>query len=186
VSIASARTRRRLAPALVLLAVACAKEPAAKAPPASVDTAHASAAPASDPVGLVPLPEDKTSTELRDYRITLPAIQRWARAQNAITAALKDHPDALRQHAAPPATLDAMVARMDSIPEIHGALARSGMTAHDLVLTMIALNQAVGLYQRRTTKAPLPPGLTPAMMANADFVGQNLAAVQQVLGSITR
>ena len=187
--IALAIALRRSTPFLLMLALACAKGPESS-PPRAADTAAEtarSAAPAvKDPVGLIPLPEDKGATELREYRITLPMIQQWAKVQNGITAAMKGHPDALGAHATPPATVDAMIARMDSLPAVHGALVRSKMSAHDYVLTMIALNQAVQLFQRRKANAPMPPGVTPAMLANADFVGQNLAAVQQVFGSLAR
>ena len=176
---------RRSAPLLLALALACTKG-AETSPPRAADSTRTAAPPRKDPVGLIPLPEDKAATELRDFRISMLMIQRWGTVQHEITVATKDHPDALGARATPPATLDAMIARMDSLPAVHGALVRSKMSAHDYVMTMIALNQAVQIYQRRRANAPNPPGVTPAMLANADVVGQNYAAVQQIFASLSR
>lgn len=169
---------------------ACTKDkpaaPATSAPPPAAPSA-APGAPSSDPIGLVPLPEDKAKTELDTYRITVVQIQQWGKAQSAINVVMKEHPDVEEQmKRTPPHTLDAMITLLDSQPRIHGALKQSGMTAHDFVLTMIATNEAVQGYQRKLTTKSLPPGLPPALAANIGVVEQNLPAINQVFATIAK
>jgi hypothetical protein len=167
-------------------AVACAKDRPASTP-ASPPSAAAPGAPAPDPVGLVPLPEDKATTALQTYRITLPQIQRWGKAQSAINAVMKEHPEIVREmQRTPPHTLDAMIALLDAQPRIRGALKQSGETATDFVLTMAATNEAVQGYRRKLSTNALPPDLPPALAANIAVVEQNLSAINQVYAAIAK
>jgi hypothetical protein len=195
VSIAPPTVLRRAALALVcsVVVAACAREKAPAAGAAAPDSApHDSAAapaaaPVPDPVGLVPLPEDKAAADLKDYRISLAGLQTWGRAQSAINAATKGHPEILEaMKKTPPRTLDEMIALMNSQPAIRGALQRSGISAHDYVLTMLAMNQAIEGYQRKASGQTLPPNLPPAVTANIALVEKNLPEIQKILTSITK
>jgi hypothetical protein len=165
---------------------ACAKDRPTPPPPAAPPPAPA-AAPAQDPVGLVPLPEDKTKTALNSYRITLAQIQQWGRTQSTINAVMKAHPEIeTKMKSTPPHTLDEMVGLLDAQPLIHGAFKQNKTSASDFVLTMIATNEAVQNYQRKLSTKALPPDLSPAAVANVAVVEQNLAAINQVFASISK
>lgn len=177
--------------ALAAFAVACKKEPspssAAAAPAPTAPAPAVPAPPAQDPIGLVPLPEDKAKTALNDYRISLAQVQRWGRTQSTINTVMKEHPEIEEQmKRTPPHTLDAMIALLDGQPRIHGALKQNGMTATDFVLTMIATNQAIEGYQRKLATKSLPPDLPPAVTANIAVVEQNSLAINQVFASIAK
>ena len=186
---ANVRSVARLALlAAALSPAACKSEKApASAPPAPAAPSAAPAAPgapanAPDPVGLVPLPEDKAAKEAVAYRLTIPDLQKWGRAQAAIDSAISMHPDAfasIKQN--PPRTLDEMIGVIGGQPVIAAALKRSGMSAHDYVLTMVAMNQAIEGYQRKAAGQQLPPNLPPALVANIALVEQNAPLIQQIL-----
>lgn len=169
--------------AAALSSAACKNDKApASAPPVPPAGPAPAPAGAPDPVGLVPLPEDKAAKEAVAYRLTIPDLQRWSRAQTAVDAAIADHPDAfasIKQN--PPRTLDEMIAVIGGQPVIAAALKRSGMTAHDYVLTMVAMNQAIEGYQRKAAGQQLPPNLPPALAANIALVEQNAPLIQQIL-----
>ncbi|HVP69772.1 MAG TPA: hypothetical protein VMS45_00530, partial [Gemmatimonadaceae bacterium] len=150
------RVARRVAFIMVLASTvgACAKDRPAPPPPAPPPAP--AAAPAQDPVGLVPLPEDKTKTALNTYRITLAQIQQWGRTQSTINTVMKAHPEIeAKMKQTPPHTLDEMVALLDAQPLIHGAFKQNKMPASDFVLTMIATNEAVQNYQRKLSAKAL-------------------------------
>ena len=184
------RVARRVAFTLLLASAigACTKDRPAPPPPAAPPPAPSGAAsPSHDPVGLVPLPEDKTKTALNDYRITLAQIQQWGRTQSTINTVMKAHPEIeTKMKQTPPHTLDEMVALLDAQPLIHGAFKQNKMPASDFVLTMIATNEAVQNYQRKLSTKALPADLPPAAVANVAVVEQNLAAINQVFASISK
>jgi hypothetical protein len=176
----------RLTPvcAILLSVAACShdKSPAPAATAQDSASATPAAAPTPDPVGLVPLPEDQATKDLASYRLTLPMLQRWAQAQNAVDSATNANPQLFESmKKAAPRTLDEMISVIGAQAPIRDALKRHGFTVHDYVLTMIAMNQAINGYQRKAAGQTLPPNLPPVLADNIAFVGQNLPAIQQML-----
>ena len=179
-------SRAALAAILTIAVAACTKDRPANPPAAAPAAAPAAPPPpAPDPVGLVPLPEDKAKTALADYRISLPLIEQWGRTQRTINTVMKEHPEIeATMKKTPPHTLDGMIALLDAQPRLHGAFKVNKTTATDFVLTMIATNEAVSNYQRKLTTKALPTDLSQAAAANVAVVEQNFAAINQVFVSI--
>jgi hypothetical protein len=201
----SASGRKALAFALVLLGVVpgCGRDQASAsassasvgAPASTPATAPASGSAASfaprldsNPAGLVPLPYDSAGRELRTYRLSIAGLQRWSAAQRALNRVKSAQPsafDALRT-GPPPKTLDEMIAAMNAKPVLRGAFDHAGTTAHDYVLTMLALSQAMQGYERKLSGVRLPAGLPPSVLDNISFVEKNIAAIQQARTTIER
>jgi hypothetical protein len=183
--------------AIVLAAGACAREKAIAVPsvassPASASTSGTPTAPGAvagpSPLELLPLPPDTAAGQLKEYRLTMPLVQRWGKAQAAVNALTKEHPDLLknlRQENAPK-TLDQLIALIGNQPEMKRVLQANGMSAHDYVLTIIAIQQAMQGVQQVMAGKPLPTDLPPAIMANITFVQHNAAAVKRMIESTGR
>jgi hypothetical protein len=188
------RVRHDLALSLAgaLLAVACARERPRAAPGTTAIATNPAAAPGApvgpSPLELLPLPPDTAAGQLKEYRLSMPLLERWGKAQAAVNALTKLHPNllsGLRQESAPK-TLDQLIALIGSQPDMKRVLKANGMTAHDYVLTIIAIQQAKQGYQQVTAGKPLPADLPPAIMANITFVQRNIAAVDRAIGSSGR
>ncbi|HEU4642268.1 MAG TPA: hypothetical protein VFS44_07410 [Gemmatimonadaceae bacterium] len=176
----------RLAPLALIAALACTGDgaPAARSTP----PAGAAAAPTTDAgsvAGLTPLPPDTALRQLRDFRLTLDGLQKWAHAQRALNDLTKR--DSTVIHAltqgTKPRTIDEMIARIDAAPGMHDTMLRNGITAHDYVLTMLALQEGMQGYAAKRAgqlKQPLPG----AVGANIDFVERNFNAVQTIIASV--
>ena len=190
------RARRVAALALggVLFAGACAKDrpksPADAPGVATTPASGAAAAPATSasPIDLVPLPPDTAAGELKLYRLSMERLQRWGRAQNAMNALTVQHPEILdsMKLSDAPKSLDQMIALIGSEPRFRSIFKNAGMNAHDYVITMIAMQQAMQGFQRVAAGNPLPADLPPALVANVTFVQQNLRTIQQILGPMRR
>lgn len=177
----------RLVPLALIAALACSRDHGA--PPAA--SAHASAgrsAPAGDAgsvAGLTPLPPDTALRQLRDYRLTLDGLQTWARAQRALNDLTNRDSQVIRAltQGAKPRTIDEMIARIDGVPGIHDTMLRNGITTHDYVLTMLALQEGMQGYAAKRAgqlKQPLPG----AAGANVDFVERNFNVIQTIIASV--
>lgn len=187
-----ARSRARH-PALLALAIlaaagACSKEkaaPAASAPataPSSAPTAASSAV----PLDLVPLPPDTAAGELKEYRLTLPIIEKWAKAQSALNAVTTAHPEVLLnlQRNSQIKTVDQMVAMFGKEPLLKKALDETHVSAHDYLLTMISMQEAFKGYTMSAGGTPLPADLPPALVENIAFLRANMPTVQHILGTV--
>lgn len=176
----------RLAPVALIAALACTggDAPAARSTP----SASAAAAPTSDAgsvAGLTPLPPDTALRQLRDYRLTLDGLQKWAHAQRALNEITKRDSTVVRAlvRGAKPRTIDEMITRIDGVPGMHDTMLRNGITTHDYVLTMLALQEGMQGYAAKRAgqlKQPLPG----AVGANVDFVERNFNAVQTLIASV--
>lgn len=202
----SVRSRAAIACCFVLASVGCSGDRKAAAPPAAASSAAAdshavvpgltpapsSGAAASAPnLGLVPLPDmppDTAAGLLKQFELTLPKLEKWAKAQSALNVLTKQNPQMLPhlQAQAAPKTLDQMIAMIGSEPKIRAALKQNGSTPRDYVLTMIAMQQAMQGYARVAEGKPLPNDLPPATAANIVFVQKNMPAIQQVLATIQK
>jgi hypothetical protein len=190
VVIVRSRARR---PALIALiavaaAAACAKEkpvPAVSAPDAAPSAAP-TAASSAVPLDLVPLPPDTAGAELKQYRLSLPMLERWAKTQSALNAVTTAHPEVLLnlQRNAQIKTVDQMVAMFGKEPLLKQALSETQMSAHDYLLTMISMQTAWEGYARSAGGKPLPADLPPALVENIGFLRANMPAVQHILGTI--
>ena len=176
----SVRSRAAFACCFLLIAAACSgdRKPAAPAP----------GAPAPN-LGLVPLPalpEDTAAGLLKQFELSIPKLQQWAKAQKALNEVTDKNPRLLPDLTArtAPKTLDQMVAIVDGEPKLRAALKKTGVTAREYLLTMIATQQAMQGYQRVVEGKPLPNDLPPATAANIVFVQKNMPAIQQVLASV--
>jgi hypothetical protein len=181
----------------VLLAAACAREKpkadastAATTPPPSAvgapPTPGAAAAPS--PLELVPLPPDTAAGQLKAYRLSMPLLQRWGKTQAAVNALSRQQPNLLNglRQANAPKSIDQLIALIGSQPDLRRVLKANGMSAHDYVLTIIAIQQAQQGAQQVMSGRPLPADLPPAIVANITFVQKNAAAVKQAIGSSGR
>lgn len=172
----------RLAPLLLLAGLACSRThdaaPAARtaAPPPGDGGAIA---------GLTPMAPDTALAQLRQYRLSMDALQRWARAQRGLNDLTRRDSTVLRSLAqgGRPASIDQMIARFDHIPSIHDTLHGAGISAHDYVLTMIALQQGMQGYVAKQTKQLRGP-VTGALADNIAFVEQNIGTIQSMLAGM--
>ncbi len=180
-----------LAVGCALIAVACARDKQKSSPDVPVAAAAASGAasvPNPSPIDLVPLPPDIAAGELKDYRLSLDRLQRWGRAQKAMNALTTQHPEIVNSmtQQARPTTLDQEITMIGSEPHFRALFKDTGTNAHDYVITMVALQQAMQGFQRVAAGTPLPADLPPALAANITFVQQNLPAIQKLLGPMRR
>jgi len=174
----------RLALIVVAIGAACSKEKAA--PPAAAATPPSTAPSSAVPLDLVPLPPDSALAELKQYRLTLPAIQKWANATSSLNLITRDHPEYIPNQQRDPEikTLDQLIAAFGKQPQIGAALVKAGTSPHDYVLTMVALQSAFQLYPRVAGGARLPDGVPPAIVDNVAFVKANMPSIQHILGTI--
>lgn len=160
---------------------ACAKE---KATPAA--SALAVSAATAAPIDLVPLPMDTAAVELKQLRLTMPALEKWAKTQSVLNAVTSAHPEVLLnlQRNTQIKTVDQMITMFGKQPQLRAALDETHMSAHDYLLTMIAMQTAWEGYSKSAGGTPLPADLPPALVENIAFLRTNMPAVQHVLGTI--
>ena len=178
-----ARRPAYLALALLVVGASCAKD---KPAPAAAPSAAAAAAASAVPIDLVPLPPDTAAAELKQYRLTMPLLQRWAKTQSAINTVTTAHPEVLLNLQRNPQikTMDQMIVMFGKEPLLRGALEETHMSAHDYLLTTICLQLAQEGLIRSAGGTPLPTDLPPALVENIAFLRANMPAVQKVLGTI--
>jgi hypothetical protein len=190
VIIARFRARRLAFLALAILASsgACSKEktaPAASAAAASPGAASAAASSAV-PLELVPLPPDTAAAELKEYRLTIPKLEKWAKTTSALNALTAAHPDVIvnMQRDTRIKTLDQLIATFGAEPLLRPALKESNTSAHEYLLTMMSMQSAWQGYMRSAGGTPLPNDLPPALVENIAFLRANMPMVQHILGTI--
>lgn len=174
----------RIAPLLLVAALACSRTH--DAPPAAAHTT--TTPPAGDGgaiAGLTPMAPDTALAQLREYRLSMDALQRWARAQRALNDLTRRDSTVLSSLAegGRPTSMDQMIARFDHVPRIHDALHGAGMSAHDYVLTMVALQQGMQGYVAKQTKQLRGP-VTGALGDNIAFVEQNIGTIRSMLTTL--
>ena len=123
-------------------------------------------------------PPDRDTQEINAYVLTEPALAKYAQATRALGAASKrlsgncdDDDDGAK-------SLDALVARINAVPEAKSAIQSAGMTAREYVVFSFSLFQsgmaAWGLSQ---PGGKLPPGVS---KANVDFYRAHEAAIEKL------
>ncbi len=167
--------------AAALLATAC---KATKTPdPAPAAPTAAAAQPAASILPLGPVPDDSAAMMLKAFKLTMPALQQFAKAQSAFDKVTKADPaimTALRQRSQN-GTLDNVVAGLSEQPKIRSALAGAGSSPRTFIVTGMALTQSMEGLQMMAQGKPLPTGLSPATLENISFVQKNLPAIRALL-----
>jgi len=187
VALHSTRAReRRSFRALALLIIAASFATACKATktPDAAPAAPAAAAPPAAPIlPLGPVPDDSAAMMLKSYKLTMPELQQFAKAQSAFDRVTKADPAilaALRQRSQN-GTLDNVVAGLAGEPKLRSALAAAGSSPRTFIVTGMALTQAMEGLQVMAQSKPLPTGLAPATLENISFLQKNLSAVRALL-----
>ncbi len=184
--------RATLGAIVLAAALACYQDPkgAARKSAASAERARAQAGSdtsAAAAAGLTPVPpaeaNDSTLRALQHYRLTTAALTKWAAAQRNLNAATSRDPSIVRDMAneTRPSSMDEVVARIDAKPALHAAIHDAGLSAREYLLFAAAFQQALqGYALQRGGK--LPDNVPPTVMANIDFVGQNMVTIRQLVG----
>jgi hypothetical protein len=163
-----------------LIATAC---KATKTPDAAPAAPAAAAPPAAPILPLGPVPDDSAAMLLKEFRLTMPALQQFAKAQSAFDKVTKADPAilaALRQRSQN-GTLDNVVAGLTEQPKLRSALAAAGSTPRTFIVTGMALTQSMEGLQMMAQGKPLPAGVSPATLENISFVQKNLPAIRALL-----
>lgn len=188
--IARSRARRPALLALAILAAggACSKEKAAPAAsaPAAAPSAASAAASSAVPLDLVPLPPDTAAAELKEYRLTIPKLEQWAKTTSALNAVTAAHPEVIvnMQRDTRIKTMDQLVAKFAAEPLLRPALKEANTSAREYLLTMMSMQSAWQGYMRSASGTPLPNDLPPALVENIAFLRTNMPMVQHILGTI--
>lgn len=126
--------------------------------------------------------------EMRNYRLSVDKLDRFAAASNSLMSLTKAHPEmrAAMGDQSGVKTLDESVARLQSkFPEAAGAIQKSGLTVRDYLLTSVSLmtaTMALGMKKQGQLKqAPL--GVSPENLA---FVEQNYEKVEKVMRTLSQ
>ena len=128
---------------------------------------------------LAQAPPDRDAKEINAYVLTEPALAKYAQATRALGAAAKrlsgncndDEDDGAK-------SLDAVVARIDAVPEAKSAIRSAGLTTREFVVFSFSVFQsgmaAWGLSQ---PGGKLPPGVS---KANVDFYRAHEAEINKL------
>jgi hypothetical protein len=165
----------------LLVASGCKATKTADAPPSA--PAAAAVPPAAPLLPLGPVPDDSAAMQLKEFRLTLPELQQFAKAQAAFDKVSKADPSllaALRQQPQN-GTLDAVVAGLAKEPKFRSALAAAGSSPRTFIVTGMALTQSMEGLQMIAAGKPLPTGLSPATLENISFVQKNLPAIRAII-----
>ncbi len=168
-----------------MLATAC---KATKTPDAAPAAPAAAAAPVAAPpatplLPLGPVPDDSAAMALKEFRLTMPAIQQFGKTQVAFDRVTKANPallTALRQRPQN-GTLDDVVSGLEKEPKLRATIISTGSTPEKFIVTGMAITQSMQGLQMIASGKPLPAGLSPAMLENISFVQKNLPAIRALL-----
>ena len=162
-------------------ALACYQE---KAPP----SASASASAGSASLGLQPVPatHDTAIREVDNFQLTPEVLQRWAVVKHAMDSLHLVDPDVEKRikGTTPAKSLSDAAARFDAEPATHKALAQSGMTSHDFLLSSVALQQAMRGFQLKQTGKLDQSRVPPVVMANINFVATHMSEMMQLMSGV--
>jgi hypothetical protein len=189
--VSDALLRRRAAPRVKFALIAGATILACSGdhPPGSgPSVAAARPSPPKSPIELVPLPPDTAAAALKIYRLDKARLERWAKTQAALNRLSKEHPEIISrmERSAPPRSLDEMIARLAQDSAMRAVIKQSGSSPRDYVIAMVALQQALSGVQHTAGGQALPPDAPPALAANVQFVRDDLAIVQRMMGALPR
>lgn len=151
-------------------------------PPNHAESAKAGATPSysltRDPAAL-----DSTSREITAFQLTTDALQRLTAAKRNVSAlyARDAGVESRMRGSTAPKNLDEMAERINSEPEMRSALEQAGLSAHDYMISMIALQGAVKGYQLKALGKLDTSKVPPPVMANINFVGAHIPAVMQTM-----
>jgi hypothetical protein len=185
---------RRLSTFATLLVVACAlacyQE---KAPPKATVTASDAAVAAvaaatptgSASLGLQPVPatHDTAIREVDSFQLTPEVLKRWAVVKHAMDSIHLVDPDVEKRirGTTPAKSLSDAAARFDAEPVTHKALVESGMSAHDFLLSSVALQQAMRGFQLKQTGKLDQSRVPPVVLGNINFIGTHMPEMMQIM-----
>jgi hypothetical protein len=191
---------RRLATFTTLLGAACAlacyQE---KAPPSTSAAASASAASPAAPsaaspsagsasLGLQPVPatHDTAIREVDNFPLNSEVLQRWAVVKRTMDSLHLVDPDVEKRirGTTPAKSLADAAARFEAEPATHKALAQSGMSAHDFLLSSVALQQAMRGFQLKQTGKLDQSRVPPVVMANINFIATHMPEMMAIMAGV--
>ena len=164
-------------------ALACYQE---KAPPSATASASTAAAlTGSASLGLQPVPatHDTAIREVDNYQLTPEVLQRWAVVKHAMDSLHLVDPDVEKRvrGTTPAKSLSDAAARFDAEPATHKALVASGMSAHDFLISSVALQQAMRGFQLKQTGKLDQSRVPPVVLANINFIGTHMPEMMQIM-----
>lgn len=165
-----------------MLATACKATKTPDAAPAAAASPVA-AAPAAPLLPLGPVPDDSAAIVLKEFKLTMPAIQQFGKTQAAFDRVTKADPallTALRQRPQN-GTLDDVVSGLEKEPKLRSTIISTGSTPQKFIVTGMAITQSMQGLRMIASGKPLPAGLSPAMLENISFVQKNLPAIRAIL-----
>jgi len=123
--------------------------------------------------------------QIENYRLTMPVVKKMAQVQENVYAAIKKDPSLAAKydtgvHDVSDESLDSMVKKMDSMPEVREAIAKVGLTTREYLIATLAMFEAgmAGAMQHNQVgnTGRLPAGVR----ANMKFMEENRAAFAEL------
>ncbi len=134
-------------------------------------------------------PDTPDIVEMRNYRLSMDKVDKFAAASQSLVALSKSNP-AMRsamQSGTGAKTLDEGAKVMESkYPEAAAAIQKAGMSVREFFLTSVTLmttTLAVGLKKQGQTLDQLPGTVSPENLA---FVEQNYPKIEKLLNGLSR
>ena len=110
------------------------------------------------PVASVQADPEADNREVASYRLTEPALAKYADATHRLAAALAESPPPCED--AEDNSLSAMAARLDAVPGASAALSDAGMASREYIVFGLATFQAgMGAWALTAGGGELPPGV---------------------------
>jgi hypothetical protein len=121
---------------------------------------------------------DADAREVSSYRLSEPALAKYADATRRLSGALAENPPPCDDRSDD--SLSAMAARLDANPGASAAMSAAGMTSREYLVFSLALVQAgVGAWALTEGGGELPPGVSEE---NVAFFQANEAEIQELSG----
>lgn len=128
-------------------------------------------------------PDQQAVTDYREYRLTMPAVQRWYDAQSRIYRSIGENPELADEAEmfAEATDLDDMEAHFDGIPEWRAAVDEAGLDMREYVAILMAL------FSARSVDAAIQSGADRAQaIASGQVSQENLEFVEQNRSELDR
>src|SRR5687767_1979594 len=102
------------------------------------------ATPTPSPAASATPSADRDMRELADYELSMDAVTKWAAANKSLAELAEKRPELEEQGTtnSDNASLDDMVKRVESIPEMRAAIEKEGLSAREYALVSLAVMQS--------------------------------------------
>jgi hypothetical protein len=128
--------------------------------------------------------------EVYSFVLTMDSIQKLAAAQRDLEMLAKSDPEVAKKAEADDSenkTLDQMVRRIDSIPQVVAVLRKDGLTPREYAvstMTLVQTGMVVGLKRNGTYKEYPPEMLKLVSPANIAFMEQHYADIAKIMPAV--